>query len=351
MPRPPRGRSGGRVAIFLSAASVLLAGFAAFSATADAPPAASALALEVTAVPLDPADASRHSIGPLEYLGGLWLRGDDPRFGGLSDLRVSADGERLFAVSDCGNGFMARLRYDDSGRLVGLGEARIVGLTDPDGRPLALNDIDAESLVAIPGGALEVGFEGRSRIHTYGPAFEGPARREVSPVALAECGSNGGLELMADAGGGKRLLVCEERRGASSTVPAWIGFRDAWEERTYPLTFDGGWTAQPFRPTGGARLPNGDLLVVERRFPPLAARLVRLERATLEGHGALAPLELARIEPPLTLDNFEGIDVRQDARGRTLVYVISDDNNCAKLKGAARHGVQRTLLLLFELAG
>ena len=178
-------------------------------------------------MPLDPADASRHSIGPLEYLGGLWLRGDDPRFGGLSDLRVSADGERLFAVSDCGNGFMARLRYDASGRLVGLGEARIVGLTDPDGRPLAMNDIDAESLVAVPGGALEVGFEGRSRIHTYGPAFEGPARREVSPAALAECGSNGGLELMADAGGGKRLLVCEERRGASSTVPAWIGFRDA----------------------------------------------------------------------------------------------------------------------------
>jgi hypothetical protein len=53
----------------------------------------------------------------------------------------------------------------------------------------------------------------------------------------------------------------------------------------------------------------------------------------------------------LTLDNFEGVEVRQDAGGRTLVYVLSDDNNCAKRPGAPRRGLQRTLLLLFELAG
>jgi hypothetical protein len=156
---------------------------------------------------------------------------------------------------------------------------------------------------------------------------------------------------MVDVGEGQRLLVCEERKGASSTVPAWIGGgSEAWREREYPLTFDGGWAAEPFRPTGAARLPNGDLLVVERRFPPLAARLVLLERASLGGRGALEPRELARIEPPLTLDNFEGVEVRRDARGRTLVYVLSDDNNCAKVNGSARRGIQRTLLLMFELA-
>ena len=257
-----KGRAGGRIQVLLSVASVLLALSAALWATADAPRGAGPLALVVESVPLDPSDASRQSIGPLVYQGGLWLRGDDPRFGGLSDLRVSEDGESLVAVSDCGSGFSARLRYDGSGRLVGMSDARIVGLTGPDGTPLSADEIDAESLVGKPGGALEVGFEGRGRVHGYGPAFEGPARQQATPPELAACNRNGGLELMVDAGDGKRMLVCEERKGASDTVPAWIGGADGWQEREYPLKFDGGWAAEPFRPTGAARLPNGDLLVV-----------------------------------------------------------------------------------------
>jgi hypothetical protein len=336
---------------FLSVAAVGLAAFVAFSALAASPRMDAVLSIDVTPVPLDPADPDRTSIGPLQYLGGLWLRADDPRFGGLSDLRVSPDGERLVAVSDCGNGLTARLSYDGSGRLVGLADARLVALTTPRGGPLAADELDAESLVAVPGGDLEVGFEGRGRVQAYGPGFAGPARPLQAPGALAACGRNGGLELMADAGGGKRLLVCETRRGASSSVPAWIGASESWQERDYPLTFEGGWAGEPFRPTGAARLPNGDLLIVERRFPPLAARIVRLERDALEGRGALEPRELARLEPPLTLDNFEGVEVRQDGRGRTLVYVMSDDNNCAKTPGTPRVGVQRTLLLLFVLVG
>ena len=50
------------------------------------------------------------------------------------------------------------------------------------------------------------------------------------------------------------------------------------------------------------------------------------------------------------LDNFEGIDARRDADGRTLVYLISDDNDCAKVPGGSRGtGLQRTLLLMFAL--
>jgi hypothetical protein len=99
-------------------------------------------------------------------------------------------------------------------------------------------------------------------------------------------------------------------------------------------------------------LPEGDLLVVERRFPPIGTRVVRIDRADLEGRGPLHPEELATIEPPLTDDNFEGIEVRRDEAGRTLVYLISDDNNCAKQPGGNRGtGLQRTLLLMFSLEG
>jgi hypothetical protein len=166
---------------------------------------------------------------------------------------------------------------------------------------------------------------------------------------VALCARNGGLEAMADLGGGRRFLVCEARRGASATVPAWTGRGDSWREREYALAFEGGWAGEPFRPTGAALLPGGDLLVLERRFPPIGARLARLPRANLDGTGVLAPREIARFEAPLTLDNFEGLDARRDASGRTVIYVLSDDNNCAK--NARTPALQRTLLMMFALEG
>ena len=75
------------------------------------------LAVEASPVPLDASDPARDRVGPLLYLGGLWLRSADPRFGGLSDLRVSPDGSRLFAISDCGQGLTASLSYDATEKL------------------------------------------------------------------------------------------------------------------------------------------------------------------------------------------------------------------------------------------
>jgi hypothetical protein len=332
--------------------AAVLAVLASLFALSPGPRADAAVALDVAPVPLDASDPSRSAVGRLHYLGGLWLRSADPRFGGLSDLRVSPDGDRLVAVSDCGRGFTASLSYDASGRLAGVGDARIVPLTGIDGRPLGLGEKDAESLVEGDG-QLEVGFEGRGKILAYGtdPPFAGPARRVPMPAGVSACGRNAGLETMAATADGRRLLVCEGRQGASATVPAWIGGGEAWTEREYPLHFEGGWAGEPFRPTGAALLPDGDVLLVERRFPPIGARVVRLPRASLDGTAPLAPLEIARLEAPLTLDNFEGIDARRDASGRTLVYLLSDDNNCARTPGGRRSGLQRTLLLMFALEG
>ena len=92
------------------------------------------------------------------------------------------------------------------------------------------------------------------------------------------------------------------------------------------------------------------MLVLERRFPPLAARLVRVTRETLDGTGLLQGSELARLEAPLSIDTFEGVEVLRDTRGRTVVYLLSDDNNCAKGAGVRDLSPQRTLLLQFALA-
>ena len=333
-------------------AAAVLAALSALSelSTGSGPRADVAPVVSVVRVPLDPAVPAHQQVGALRYLGGLWLSSPDPRFGGLSDLRLTPDGRRAFVISDCGRGFTATLSYDAEGRLVGLGEPRLYDLVGLQGQPLAVGEEDSESLV-LHGDAIEVGFEGKARIWAFHfePPFGGPARAVPSPAGLHGCGSNQGIETMAMLDATRRLLVCEGRRQPSLDVPAWIGNGTGWTERTYPLRFEG-MLGEPFRPTSATVLPGGDVLVLERRFPPLAARVVRLAREDVLGEGPMHPREIARLEPPLTVDNMEGIDVRIDESGRTLVYLVSDDNNCAKRPGGPRGtGLQRTLLLLFSL--
>jgi hypothetical protein len=338
----------GRVPLLLALVASGLAAVTAFPPVSRAPRAEAGLTVEVDSVALDASDPARTSVGSLRYRGGLSLRSADPRFGGLSDLRVSPDGTRLLAVSDCGSGFTARLTHDPDGRLTGLADARLVDLASAGS---GMDEVDAESLVATAD-RLEVGFEGRGgrRAFALEPAFGGPAFPLAGPPGLGACGRNGGLETMTATADGGRFLACEARRGASGTVPAWVGRGETWTAREYPLLFDGGWMGEPFRPTGAALLPGGDLLIVERRFPPAGARIVRLSRASLAAPGPIQAVEIARIEAPLTVDNFEGVEARLDAAsGETLVYLLSDDNGCSK-RGATRvPGLQRTLLLMFAL--
>ena len=91
------------------------------------------------------------------------------------------------------------------------------------------------------------------------------------------------------------------------------------------------------------------MLVVERRYPALAARLRRIDAeaiARLDFTGT----EVARLAAPLNVDNFEGIEVLRGPRGETRVLLISDDNDCVK-RGGIRTGLQRTLVMLFDLVG
>ena len=306
-----------------------------------------ALALEVRPVPLNVDDPKQTAVGPLVYRGGLWLHSDDPRFGGLSDLRVSADRRRLVSVSDCGHGFSAGARYDGEGRLAGLDEPRLVPLLGPHGRPLAVDEVDAEGLCA-DGDGLVVTFEGRHRLWRYAadPPFGGWPVPIEGPPELSTLPSNSGIEAATRLLDGRLLLIAEGPTTARNLSSAWIGRDHDWTRYTFPLFFADDAPA-PFRATGLALLPGGDLLVLERRFPPLAARLRRVAAADLS-RGDFRGTEVARLQAPLTLDNMEGLDVARGPGGETLLYLVSDDNNCAKRGSVAHTGLQRTLLLMFE---
>ena len=309
------------------------------------------LRLRARAVPLNPEDLQQRSAGVLRYRGGLWLDSLDPRFGGLSGLRVSPDGRRLVAISDCGRALDASLLYDESGSLVGLREPRIRPLHGPGGRALGSGEEDAESLATTPDGGWIVGFEGRPRLWRYPPGeppLGGAPAPLLTPPGLEKQEPNRGLETLVSLEDGRLFGVAEGEVGRPRSTMAWLEKDAAWSILPYPLFYDADVPEQPFRPSDAALLPGGDVLVLERRFPPLAIRLRRLDRRSLEQGVDLSGSEVARLDPPLSIDNFEGIDVRTEAGGQTLLYLVSDDNNCRK-PGAIPGSTQRTLLLCFDL--
>ena len=84
-------------------------------------------------------------------------------------------------------------------------------------------------------------------------------------------------------------------------------------------------------------------LLVERRFTTLGGLSLRLgiiPAASVRPGARLESREIARLLPPLTIDNFEGIAAWRGPKGETLIALLSDDNFSP---------LQRTLLLLFEL--
>ena len=90
-------------------------------------------------------------------------------------------------------------------------------------------------------------------------------------------------------------------------------------------------------------MPSGDLIVLTRGFTLAGGVAVRLELVPADEvlPGAiLRGRTLAEMKAPLTVDNFEGVDVRAGKDGETLLYLLSDDNFSRS---------QRTLLLMFAL--
>lgn len=289
------------------------------------------IAVTARPVPLNSQDDSITAAGRLRYRGGLALTSDQPHFGGLSGLIVSADGTRFTAVSDMGYWLSGTLGYDRSGDLASVADARMGALHAPDGRPsVGKSKGDAESITPDGRGYL-VGFEQDHRLWRY-PSLGGRPERVTAPGGLEQAPANGGLEALARLGDG-RVVALTEQLAVPGGTRGWVGKSGRWQ----PLTLA---TGGGFAATAAATLPDGDVLVVERRFPPVGARVIRIAAASVTPGATLRGEELARLEGMDTVDNMEGIAARRGANGETLIYLLSDDNFSP---------LQQTLLLMFEL--
>lgn len=295
-----------------------------------------AVLVESSPVALNPADPAQASVGPLVWRGGLALRSRDKRFGGLSDLVVSSDGRSLSAVSDEGHFLTARPVYDRRGFLSGLEDAVLHEMRDTRGKPLeGKKQQDAESLVQMDDGSFIVGFERWHRLWRYPTGPDRPAEPVAPPRDLDRAPSNGGIETLVRLSG-DRLLALTEEKVKDGVLEGWLRQGSRWEDVGYRLEGD-------LRPSGGCRLPSGDVMLLERSFTPatgVIARLVRVAAASIAPGAVLEGSVIASLRRPLTVDNFEGLSCRAGEPGETLLYLVSDDNFSAD---------QRTLLLMFAL--
>jgi hypothetical protein len=323
------------------AALVLLFGMVECTHAADL--ATTRQSIAITTEPVDlVADApDRRRIGDLTYRGGVALTTDHPAFGGMSGLWIAPDGQRFVTITDKGNWVDGTLT-GTPGDPMEITDSEIGALGLPTGGTVAdARGRDSEALARLSNGRMLVAFEGQHRILAYpaegDPHVANTAERVGTPPPLADAPANKGPEALAALADGRLVMLTEGLTAGDSRI-GFLRDGEGWHRLGYPRDPN-------YAPTDAAQLPGGDLLVLERRFDPLGGFQVRLRRIAGDTIAPGARLDgpvIAHFRPPYIVDNFEGLAVRTTRDGRTLVYLMSDDNF---------QPLQRTLLLVFALGG
>lgn len=292
--------------------------------------------------------SAQTQFGEFDFAGGLVVSSTDPHFGGLSGIDFEPDGQHFWSISDTGYWFRARA-IRDAGRLVGVGEPEWAPMLNRLGQPLGTKrNADAEGLrlTRIDGQpAAYVSFEQTNDLRVYRGADFAAARPQSVPLPKSAHGlrRNRGLEAvaLAPANGplaGSPILVAERSLDKAGNHRAWVVRGPRMGEFSVVRSGD-------FDVTDAAFLPNGDLLLLERRLElpfGVEMRLRRIAGGTIRP-GALVDGPVAMIADMADqIDNMEGLAVTRDALGRTRITVVSDDNLSF---------FQRTLLLEFIWRG
>jgi hypothetical protein len=304
--------------------------------------------IAITATPIasfDHADPSRRVFGMLEYRGGLVLTSDFREFGGLSTIRVAADGANFIAANDKAWWLRGRITYAGN-RPSGITDAEMAPMLAADGRPITAvrRWYDTEA-IAEDGGTLYVSLERVHRILRFDYGRHGLLARGQPidvPKAMRKLRSNKGVEAMVVVPRGQPLggtLVAITERGYESKDNHLVFLIGGPRPGQFAIR-----RKDDFDVSDAALLPGGDLLLLERKFGWTTGLFVRIRRIALKGLKPGVVLDgPAVFEADLgqQIDNLEGLSVHRTNGGELVLTLISDNNFSA---------LQRTLLLQFTLA-
>jgi hypothetical protein len=328
------------------AGALALAAVSAFADPTKPRVAEPPVKVEIQARPLvafEPRDTSRRRYGQLEFRGGLELTSPYREFGGVSSLRMAADGARFLALSDQGRWLRGRIVYDGI-QPKGIADAEMAPVLGPDGKPLAARRwYDTESL-ALDGNTAYVGIERVHQIVRFDYGRHGLLARG-QPIAVPP-----GLKLVPSNKSIEGLVFVPKGMPLAGTLIAFVeSALDA--DGNHQAFLIGGPSpgtftikrSDDFDVSDATLLPQGDLLILERRYSVWRGVAMRIRRIPL---GAVKPgalvdgHELIFADMGSHIDNMEGIDVHRTAKGEQVLTLISDDNFSS---------IQRTVLLQFTL--
>ncbi len=280
---------------------------------------------------------NRKRFGKLEFRGGLIVSSTDRKFGGLSGIDMLPGGRDAVIVSDLGYLMKARLHYR-AGRLSGIAIPHMT----PALAGSSLKRRDVEDVAIGRNGEIAVALERNNKqiaVRKFRDNVLGPPQLFALPGAKSKLGFNKGLESLAlippgSSHSGRLLAIAERPKDRSAeAIPCWI-----IEVGTCSIKRRDG-----FEITSARFLPNGDLMLLERRLAPgldLAARLRRIPARQFGIDRTMDGEIVMEAGLAMQIDNMEGLAVHQDADGRVIITLISDDN---------MNFFQRTLILQFAL--
>jgi hypothetical protein len=283
--------------------------------------------------------------GRLTFVGGFSMTGDRREFGQLSCFRFLTPGGDFLGVADHGYWFSGTVQRDQDGVPVGLADFTMQQMVDGAGRPIEDKEqVDAEG-ISIHDGVATVTFERRARVSEYriDPAgMAGPIRDVDFLIPRNELRYNAGLETIARAPddgplAGARIVVAERSIDRQGNIFAAV--LEGPQKGIFKVR-----RTDEFDVTDGVFLPDGDLLLLERRFSYARGVAMRLRQIPARDirPGALVDGEiLLDANMVYHVDNMEALDVFRRNDGRLIVALMSDDN---------QSWLQRNLYLEFELA-
>jgi len=282
--------------------------------------------------------------GDFEFIGGLELSSPGSQLGAMSAIRLSEDRNHFLGVMDTGNWYAGRFERDPNGVLTGVTDFSVSPILDAGGLASGQKwKFDAEGL-ALRGEEALVSFERQSRVDVYPAKAPGNSRPTGSlPVLipLNELRNNRGLEavMVAPAASplaGEVVVVSEKSLNDSGDIYAAV--------LTGPMK--GVFFVKrhaPFDVTDGDFLPNGDLLLLERRFSiaqGVGMRIRRIDGSRIGPGNLVDGPVLLEADFGEQIDNMEGLDVSTDEQGQVFVTLVSDDNYSI---------LQRNLVLEFRI--
>lgn len=331
-----------KATLALAALAAALGGLALQPPPGNAEPTA----LEISARALDGfrIRSSKTRFGALQFVGGLELSSSSGDFGGISSFRFLSPGDRFLAVTDTGYWLSGTLIRNAEGRPKGIGAAALTPILNAEGAASGEKwTADAES-IALEGDRAVVGFERVHRIAEFAidPDDMGPAIGERNFLVPArELRVNRGFETLAFAPADsafKGALVAITERSIDREGNIFAAILDGPLKGIFTVA-----RRDDFDVTDGAFLPDGDLLLLERRFSITSGVAMRLRRIPA---GAIRPGSIAdgpvllEADMGYQIDNMEALDVWRSADGATMVSMLSDDNHSI---------LQRNLYLEFRL--